>query len=305
MSSTMIHGGSVLVCRGFSPSPGERVYLSTPACFDAAPVLFKNSNHANMAKDAARCGRKTMLCWKRDRPPWLEISPTAELARCSYLYRLSYRQWSVVPLPTCLNYPMPSSTGTVMTTDGSLGPLREHLSLLPPGLVPTTEGTDTLLALGWDDLDGDDGGMTGSKLAGRMESVAWHPPKLSFRIERHGGTVLGSTRAEVQEWTVDLERRTRSVRTVGRRQVRPTQPRFDSSPLAQELAHAILAGRPDERLKWDGKDRVRVLVGKVLPARSAVKATLAGRRKRLREAVAGLVGAAGWVMARANVFEKV
>jgi hypothetical protein len=42
----------------------------------------------------------------------------------------------------------------------------------------------------------------------------------------------------------------------------------------------------------------------VLPARSAVKETLGGRRKRLRQAVAALLGAAGWKMVKANVFEK-
>jgi hypothetical protein len=42
----------------------------------------------------------------------------------------------------------------------------------------------------------------------------------------------------------------------------------------------------------------------VLPAGSAVKETLAGRRKRLREAVAGLIATAGWQMVKANVFEN-
>jgi len=41
-----------------------------------------------------------------------------------------------------------------------------------------------------------------------------------------------------------------------------------------------------------------------LPEGSAVKETLGGRRKRLREAVAALLGAAGWKMVKANVFEK-
>lgn len=63
-------------------------------------------------------------------------------------------------------------------------------------------------------------------------------------------------------------------------------------PVAEEFAHAILAGRQDERLKRDGKDHVRLLIGEAFPAGSAVKETLAGRRKRLRQAVAALVAAA-------------
>ncbi len=156
----------------------------------------------------------------------------------------------------------------------------------------------------WDVLAGDDGGMTGSKLLGRMENVAWQPHKIVFRIERHGATVMGSSRAELQEWTIDLEQRTKTVETVGRRQVRSMQGRLDVQPIAEEIAAVILAGRPDDRLKWDGTGHVRLLIGKVLPEGSAVKDTLAVRRKRLREALVALIAPAGWKMVMANVFEK-
>ncbi len=169
--------------------------------------------------------------------------------------------------------------------------------------TPPTSEIETHLARLWDTLAGDDGGMVGRKLHGRMEAVVWNPPKLTFNIERHGATVLGSGRAEVQKWTVDLEQRTKSVKLVGRRQLHPQQPRLDVMPVAEELATAIMGGRQDPRLRWDGTGRVRLLIGKVLPAGSAVKETLAGRRNRLREAVAGLLAPAGWRMVRANVFD--
>jgi len=146
--------------------------------------------------------------------------------------------------------------------------------------------------------------MTGTKLLGRTECVVWQPAKIVFRIERHGATVMGSSRAELQEWTIDLEHRTKTVQTVGRRQVRPMQGRLDVKPIAEEIAAAVLAGRADDRLKWDGEDQVRLLIGEVLPAVSAVKETLAGRRKRLREAVATLIAPAGWRMVKSNVFVK-
>ncbi|QEL17837.1 hypothetical protein [Limnoglobus roseus] len=44
-----------------------------------------------------------------------------------------------------------------------------------------------------------------------MEKVAWEPPKIVVRIERHEATMMGSSRAEVQEWTIDLEHRTKTV----------------------------------------------------------------------------------------------
>jgi hypothetical protein len=93
----------------------------------------------------------------------------------------------------------------------------------------------------WDVLAGDDGGMTRSKLFGRMERVVWQPPKFIFRIERHRATVMGSSRAELQEWTIDLEQRTKTVETVGRPQVRPMQGRLDVQPIVEEIAAAILA----------------------------------------------------------------
>jgi len=40
-------------------------------------------------------------------------------------------------------------------------------------------------------------------------------PHLRFRIERHGGTVMGSTRAEVQ---LDIERGVARIEETGRRQ---------------------------------------------------------------------------------------
>jgi hypothetical protein len=73
----------------------------------------------------------------------------------------------------------------------------------------------------------------------------------------------------LQEWTIDLEQRTKTVQTVGRQQVRQTQGRLDVNPIAEEIVAAILAGRPDERLKRDGEDHVRLPVGEGFPAGSA------------------------------------
>jgi hypothetical protein len=128
---------------------------------------------------------------------------------------------------------------------------------------------------------------------------------LSFRIERHGATALGSSRASIDAWTVDIDKMTTTVeKGVGRRQVRPLQPRLDVKPLAAELCAAIVAGQPDARLKWAGDSQVRVLIGKVIPERSAVKDTLAGRRKRLRDELTRLLASAHWRLVRPNVYER-
>jgi hypothetical protein len=80
--------------------------------------------------------------------------------------------------------------------------LQSYLATIPPGTIADTAELEGLLATCWDDFSGDHGGMEGRKLLGRMEDVAWNLPLLTFTIERHGGTALGSTRATLQEWVM-------------------------------------------------------------------------------------------------------
>lgn len=58
-----------------------------------------------VTKDAERCRRKPMLCWKRDRKPWLAFVPTKELEGHSFTFRLFYREWSGVALDELLRLP--------------------------------------------------------------------------------------------------------------------------------------------------------------------------------------------------------
>jgi hypothetical protein len=180
--------------------------------------------------------------------------------------------------------------------------LTNFLAAIPPGPVPAPGDLERLLADSWHDFTGDDGGMTGDKLLGRMEQVVWEPPILTFTIERHGGTVNGSSRASLQEWTLDLENMTARCAEDRFRQVHGRQPRLDVRPLAEEVAKLILLRREDNRLKWYEDGRVRVLVGKVLPDDSAVTQTLAGRRKRFRETMARRLAVEGWREVGVNVY---
>jgi hypothetical protein len=92
--------------------------------------------------------------------------------------------------------------------------LLEYLSTMSPGEIADVGQLDSLLAACWDQFDGGNAeGMEAYKLLGRMESISWNPPVLSFTIERHGGTVLGSTRADLQSWEVNV--RGRCARGVG------------------------------------------------------------------------------------------
>jgi hypothetical protein len=58
-----------------------------------------------VTKDAERCGRKPMMCWKRDRKPWLAFVPTTELEGYGFEYRLLYKHWSAVALDELLKIP--------------------------------------------------------------------------------------------------------------------------------------------------------------------------------------------------------
>ena len=54
----------------------------------------------------------------------------------------------------------------------------------------------------------------------RMETPEWKPPLLEFWIERHGSCVMGSTRAELQKWSKDLDQLTASITGSRRRQLK-------------------------------------------------------------------------------------
>jgi hypothetical protein len=163
---------------------------------------------------------------------------------------------------------------------------------------------ENLLASCWDGLTADDEGMEGYKLLNRMENVSWQPPILGFSIERHGGTVLGSTRAEVQHWEVNLEKQTATIIKVGHRQLSPMAKRVYIRPLAEELLQAISAGKKDERLIWHGEDEVVLCTSFIFPRKSGFRMTVGGRRKRLREAVANVLLKEGWERVNNDTFRR-
>ena len=161
------------------------------------------------------------------------------------------------------------------------------------------------LAAAWKELDGhDQTEMSDAKVRrDRIETPVWDAPRLMFRIERHPQTVHGSSRADVQDWVVDLDALTaRSVR-VTRRQVRPTQKKIDCGKLAEELSDLILKKAPDERLKWSLElDAVQLQIDLFIPG-CGPKSTYEGRRKRLRARLAELLKQHDWTSPMPNKFQ--
>jgi hypothetical protein len=145
--------------------------------------------------------------------------------------------------------------------------------------------------------------MTAEKLLCRMENVKWDPPFLSFEIERHGGTVLGSSRAEIQRWTIDLDRCTADCRGGSYRQIHKRNPPLDVGRIASEIAASIGAGKPDARWRFDRQGRIHVIAGIAIPA-DGPRQTLIGRRKRFRQALCRSLEAIGFKELSAYRFQK-
>src|SRR5262245_10155191 len=181
--------------------------------------------------------------------------------------------------------------------------LLAYLGSIQAGSIAVTARLETLLAACWEEFAGSRAeGMTGDKLYDRMENVHWEPPILTFVIERHGGTVHGSSRAEIQGWTLNVDTRTASSYNAGHRQVQPMEARLDIRPLAEEVVQLVIGHQEDERLRWNTDGSVRIQIGKILPTGSAVKQTLNGRRRRFRQRVDELLSNAGWQKVRPNVY---
>lgn len=192
--------------------------------------------------------------------------------------------------------------------------LKSHLQKCPKQQVEVTKEFERLLSSVWDKFDGhDDHGMTARKLFRarrkgeiviRIENPQWNDPILTFEIERHGATVLGSGRAEIHTWTLDFDALTASCEVSGRRQLRPASRRVDIETIATQLADLIEAKQPDEHLRRRSDDSVEVLTAKVFPSGSASKTTVASRRKRLMESVTARLIPKGWSPSGRNAFKE-
>ena len=181
--------------------------------------------------------------------------------------------------------------------------LRLYLQALPAGPVTDTAALVKVLQACWHELDGSSQSKMEAWKLDRMEDVEWQPPELSFTIERHGGTVLGSTRADLQSWTVNLDRHEASSFVSRFRQLSPRDKPLKTGPLVAEIVAAITSGSDDDRLYWlNARSEVRVLVREFIGG--DYKRTVAGRRKRFSRGLEQALKEHGWSKAarRLNVY---
>jgi hypothetical protein len=100
----------------------------------------------------------------------------------------------------------------------------------------------------------------------------------------------------------EVEARTATLTKAGHRQLRPMAQRLYIRPLAERIVAAIRSGREDDLVWWHDDGTVSLNTTLIFPAGSAVRMTLEGRRKRLREAVAGVLVKEGWGRLGRDVF---
>lgn len=183
---------------------------------------------------------------------------------------------------------------------------QETLKDTPPGeLRPGDEDRIIgVLAKCWDQLSGaTETSMRAYKLH-RVERLEWSPPILSFTMERHGGTVFGSTRAELQKWTVNVETGIADHSPGARRQLEPTAKRLDVAPIAGRVYEAVDNGPTSQSqlvkegtVTWQDERRLIIKHGALIP-NEGFKQTVAGRPKRLRQELIRGLGERGWHLIR-------
>lgn len=175
--------------------------------------------------------------------------------------------------------------------------LRQLLSQLSPGPVPPElqHRVKDLLSYCWPGFAGHDQTRLRPHRLLQAEDLTWEPPYLCFAIERHGATMLGSSRAEIEYWHVDLDREEAILAGQSWRQLYPRRPPWNAKPVAEELAQAILQGREHPALTWQGPNTVRVRTKEVIPDYDrSPRRTLGGRQSRLWREMEARLGPHGW-----------
>jgi hypothetical protein len=185
----------------------------------------------------------------------------------------------------------------------SIQALRDALGKIQPGPITDTDAHQRIIQLlqnCWEQFSGaSDSAMSLFKLD-RAEQLSWSPSLLKFIMERHGATVLGSTRAELQEWSVDLKSERVWYVDAGYRQLRPTAQRVDVNPIVTRVLDAVKQGpgsncdlAQTRVLVWHDANRISIYHGVLIP-NDGYPRTIQGRRRRFRTKLTEEMIAIGW-----------
>lgn len=191
-----------------------------------------------------------------------------------------------------------------MTT--ALHKLASELTRLPVGPISDEGTVRSLLYDAWDDLFiTNHGGFERSKHIGRAVNLTWDPPCLTFDIERHGGFVQGSSRADIQSWRVDVQGNSATYVCSRSRQMRSASPRMDMEPIVAKVKASISEKSDDPSITWldEERSRFKLNIAQIIPNKGPTE-TVRARRKRLIRDLEKVLGAVGWIKDGPNHFNK-
>jgi hypothetical protein len=193
--------------------------------------------------------------------------------------------------------------------------LIQVLEPIPPGVL-TKDVCDRVISLlreCWQEFSGSDETFMQPRKLHRAEQFQSNSPFLSFAIERHGATMLGSTRAELQRWEPNLTTQTARCFQQSYRQLERASPKVDVKPIAARVCETVRQGRKPKSdlvrngvIEWRGDDEVWIYHGKLIPDEGYAQ-TVAGRRKRFRKELTNIMKPFGWKLLKvrqAMVFTK-
>ena len=194
--------------------------------------------------------------------------------------------------------------------------LLNELTNIPAGEISEERANkiDPLLAACWNEVHGGTThSTTAEKIRGRVENFRWEPPFLVFSLERHGPTVLGSGRAPLHDWRLNVETATATCDLGRYRQLSPIAPRLDVKPLVADVLAAVREGPASQCelatsgvILWKTDDEVWILHGRLIP-NDGYAQTIASRRRRFREQLIEQMRANGWTFVevrRAMIFRR-
>ncbi|GAB1482883.1 hypothetical protein MASR2M78_16990 [Treponema sp.] len=176
--------------------------------------------------------------------------------------------------------------------DDSISRLQIALSTVPDGsIIENRETILTLLTKAWNSIQGTEQTSLFAEKLWRIEELEKKEGKLYFQIERHGGTVNGSSRASLYSWEIDLASGKAIITKETFRQLSKAEKRLDVRPIAQELANSIISKQDNPYLHWNSeKTSCKILISEVIPATN-MQTTMA-RRRRLRSEINSLINSA-------------
>jgi len=131
---------------------------------------------------------------------------------------------------------------------------------------------------------GDDNSTYLHKLTSReLENLREVDGCICFSLERHGGTVRGSTNAEVHHWVVDPIARTRWIERTTRRRLAPPASRMNTDEVVSRMLVAI-RDRTQGVIVVMADSRLRLEIDQFVPSEGP-RQTVTQRRKRVRTAL--------------------